>query len=58
MMKIKIEEKGRGNWRKRNNKASFLIDFIPIVLTAFMRLRPVDLFPNHFYMLFDILFCH
>jgi hypothetical protein len=52
--KDQIEETGE----KRNNKASFLIDFIPIVSTAFMRLRPVDLFPNHFYMLFDILFCH
>jgi hypothetical protein len=32
--------------------------FIAIVSTALMWLRPMDLFPNHFYVLFHILFCH
>jgi hypothetical protein len=32
--------------------------FIAIVSTALMWLRPMDLFLNHFYVLFHILFCH
>ena len=51
-----------GDWLQKSEnivREEHMSEFtIAIVSTALMWLRPMDFFPNHFYVLFYILLCH